>query len=115
MENAVHGCEKTENGYIKVKIYEKNKKLCINIANSLCENIVFENHMPVAKNAGHRIGVKSMASVMEKYGGVYGFLPTEKNFVFRRLCNKNKKKCVDFLKKHISFFVLYNICFFKHR
>lgn len=31
------------------------------------------------------------------------FLPTEKNFVFRRLCNKNKKKCVDFLKKHISF------------
>ena len=47
-----------------------------------------------------------MASVVEKYGGVYGFLPTEKNFVFRRLCNKNKKKCVDFLKKHISVFVL---------
>lgn len=115
LENAVHGCEKTENGYIKVKIYEKNKKLCINIANSLCENIVFENHMPVAKNAGHGIGVKSMASVVEKYGGVYGFLPTETSFVFRCPCNKNKKKCVDFLKKHISFFVLYNICFFKHR
>ena len=115
MENAVHGCEKTENGYIKGKIYEKNKKLCINIANSLCENIVFENHMPVAKNVGHGIGVKSMASVVEKYGGVYGFLPTETSFVFRCPCNKNKKKCVDFLKKHISFFVLYNICFFKHR
>ena len=82
LENAVHGCEKTENGYIKVKIYEKNKKLCINIANSLCENIVFENHMPVAKNAGHGIGVKSMASVVEKYGGVYGFFCRRKRVSF---------------------------------
>lgn len=115
LENAVNACEKIENGYINIKIYEKNKRLCINIANSCYENIDFENDIPISKNTGHRIGVKSMASVMEKYGGVYGFLPTEKNFVFRRLCNKNKKKCVDFLKKHISFFVLYNICFFKHR
>ncbi|WP_418708577.1 GHKL domain-containing protein [Anaerotignum faecicola] len=83
LENAVHGCEKTENGYIKVKIYEKNKKLCINIANSLCENIVFENHMPVAKNAGHGIGVKSMASVVEKYGGVYGFFADGNEFRFQ--------------------------------
>ena len=115
LENAVNACEKIENGYINIKMYEKNKRLCINIANSCYENIDFENDIPISKNTGHRIGVKSMASVMEKYGGVYGFLPTEKNFVFRRLCNKNKKKCVDFLKKHISFFVLYNICFFKHR
>ena len=83
LENAVHDCEKTENGYIKVKIYEKNKKLCINIANSLCENIVFENHMPVAKNAGHGIGVKSMASVVEKYGGVYGFFADGNEFRFQ--------------------------------
>ena len=83
LENAVHGCEKMENGYIKVKIYEKNKKLCINIANSLCENIVFENHMPVAKNAGHGIGVKSMASVVEKYGGVYGFFADGNEFRFQ--------------------------------
>ena len=83
LENAVNACEKIENGYINIKIYEKNKRLCINIANSCYENIDFENDIPISKNAGHRIGVKSMASVVEKYGGVYGFFADGKEFRFQ--------------------------------
>ena len=43
----------------------------------------FENDIPISKNAGHRIGVKSMASVVEKYGGVYGFFADGKEFRFQ--------------------------------
>lgn len=75
--------KKRKTDILRLKYTKKNKKLCINIANSLCENIVFENHMPVAKNAGHGIGVKSMASVVEKYGGVYGFFADGNEFRFQ--------------------------------
>lgn len=86
LENAIHACEDIADPntrYIRLKIYEKNHQLCINMANSYGKEPVFENDIPVSHRAGHGIGVQSMISVIEKYHGIYGFFASTGEFRFQ--------------------------------
>ena len=86
LENAIHACEKiptSEKRYITLKVFEKNGRICINIANNYVQNPVFENEIPTSHEANHGIGVRSMISVVEKYHGVYGFFTENKEFRFQ--------------------------------
>lgn len=86
LENAIHACEKipsSKKRYIILKVYEKNNRICINIANNYIQNPVFENEIPISHEADHGIGVKSMVSVVEKYHGVYGFFAEKGEFRFQ--------------------------------
>ena len=86
LENAIHACEKiptSEKRYITLKVFEKNDRICINIANNYIQNPVFENEIPTSREANHGIGVRSMISVVEKYHGVYGFFTENKEFRFQ--------------------------------
>lgn len=86
LENAIHACEKiptSEKRYITLKVFEKNDRICINIANNYVQNPVFENEIPTSHEANHGIGVRSMISVVEKYHGVYGFFTENKEFRFQ--------------------------------
>ena len=86
LENAIHACEKIPapgKRYITLKVYEKNNRICIQIANSYLQNPVFENEIPVSHEPNHGIGVKSMISVVEKYHGVYGFFAEDGEFRFQ--------------------------------
>lgn len=86
LENAIHACMKipsTEKRHIALKIYEKNDRLCIQLANSCANEPVFEHDIPVSTEKDHGIGVKSMISVVEKYHGVYGFFADHGEFRFQ--------------------------------
>ena len=86
LENAIHSCAEITDPnarYIRLKIYEKNHQLCINMANSYGKEPVFENDIPISHCAGHGIGVQSMISVVEKYHGIYGFFASTGEFRFQ--------------------------------
>ena len=86
LENAIHACEQIpspKKRYITLKVYEKNNRICIHIANNYIQNPIFEDEIPVSHETRHGIGVKSMISVVEKYHGVYGFFTENGEFRFQ--------------------------------
>ena len=86
LENAIHACADITDPnarYIRLKIYEKNHQLCINMANSYGKEPMFENDIPISRRAGHGIGVQSIISVIEKYHGIYGFFASAGEFRFQ--------------------------------
>lgn len=87
LENALHACSKQgENGrerWIEVFVYEKDGKLLLQIVNSCGEEILFEDGIPVTKRPGHGIGVRSICTIVEQYGGIYTFLANAGQFILR--------------------------------
>lgn len=86
LENAVHACENIEdvsNRYIKLRMYSKNNKLCIDIRNTYHSSPNFYQGLPVSKHEGHCLGTKAMAHIVEKHGGVFQFLVKDEWFIFQ--------------------------------
>lgn len=68
---------------IKLRVYSKNNKLCIDIRNRYQTEPIFHQGLPVSKEQGHGFGTKSMSYVVEKHGGVYQFLLKDGWFIFQ--------------------------------
>lgn len=86
LENAIHACMEMENKdlrFIQLSLYEKNHRLCINLANSYQKAPTFVNRIPVTRAKNHGVGTQSMISVVEKYKGVYGFSASNGTFHFQ--------------------------------
>lgn len=86
LENALNACEQSETpsqSFIRLRMYEKNNKLCLELCNSYTEEPVFENGLPVSHKSGHGIGVKSMIHVVDKYQGIYRFSAQDGIFTFQ--------------------------------
>lgn len=87
LENALHACQKLKEkglpGSIDVSAYEKNGKLFLQVANSCEENIPFSHGIPVAVTPGHGIGVRSICTIIERYGGIYSFSAENGLFILR--------------------------------
>jgi len=86
LENAVHACENIEdvsNRYIKLRMYSKNNKLCIDIRNTYHSSPNFYQGLPVSKHEGHGLGTKAMAHIVERHGGVFQFLVKDEWFIFQ--------------------------------
>lgn len=87
LENALHACQKlSAKGFpclIDVSSYEKNGKLFLQIANSCEENIVFSHGIPTATKPDHGIGVRSICTIVEHYGGIYSFSVKNGLFILR--------------------------------
>ena len=86
LENAVHACGNIANSderNIKLRVYSKNNKLCIDIRNSYHTEPTFHNGIPVSKEEGHGFGTKSMVHVVEKYDGIYQFSVKDGLFIFQ--------------------------------
>lgn len=86
LENALEACmkiEEHEKRCIKLRIYPKNAKLCIDIRNSIQYAPVIFQGLPVATMPGHGFGTKSMAHVIEKNQGIYRFFINEDMFIFQ--------------------------------
>lgn len=84
LENALHACTtvrlKGQPALIRVNGFEKDNQLLLEVTNTCLPGVVFENDLPVARQKGHGIGVKSICAVAEKYGGIHVF--EEKNGLF---------------------------------
>lgn len=86
LENAIYAC-----GYIpdrnkriiRLRMYSKNNKLCIDLHNSYLAEPVFQQGLPVSKKQGHGFGTKSMAHIVEKHGGVLRFSIKDGWFIFQ--------------------------------
>ena len=86
LENAIHACEKiieNNNRLIRVRVYSKNTKLCIDIRNSYQAEPLFHEDLPVSKEPGHGFGTKSMVYIVEKHGGVFQFSIKDGWFIFQ--------------------------------
>ncbi len=86
LENAIYACENipdNKNRFIRLNMYSRNNKLCIDIRNSFDKEPVFRLDLPVSKDQGHGFGTKSMAHVVEKYGGLYQFSVRDGVFIFQ--------------------------------
>jgi two-component system sensor histidine kinase AgrC len=86
LENAINACEEIPDigkRFLRLHIYSRNNRLCIDIRNSYQLEPVFHQDFPVAKEQGHGFGTKSMAYIVEKYGGVYRFFIMDASFIFQ--------------------------------
>ncbi|HKM21478.1 MAG TPA: ATP-binding protein [Lachnospiraceae bacterium] len=86
LENAIHACEQIPDSnkrIIRLRMYSKNNKLCIDIRNSYQAEPIFQQGLPVSKEQGHGFGTKSIAHIVEKYGGVFQFSVKDGLFIFQ--------------------------------
>lgn len=86
LENAIHACEKITNSnkrIIRLRVYAKNNKLCIDIRNTYQIEPIFYQGIPISKEKGHGFGTKSMAHIIEKHGGVFQFSIKDGWFIFQ--------------------------------
>ena len=87
LENALHASkEQRKKGcaaVIEVSMYEKNRKLFLQILNSCGEDITFDQGIPVTDRAGHGIGVHSICAIVEQYDGIYSFSAKDGQFILR--------------------------------
>lgn len=86
LENAIYACEKiadSKKRSIRLRMYSKNTKLCIDIRNSYQHEPIFHQGLPVSKEQGHGFGTKSMAHIVEKHGGVFQFSVKDGWFIFQ--------------------------------
>ncbi|MDR7855198.1 ATP-binding protein [Tissierella sp.] len=86
LENAIQATEKIPDSnkrLIKLRLYSKNTKLCIDIRNTYQSEAIFHNGLPISKKQGHGFGTKSMVHIVEKYGGVFQFSVKDGWFIFQ--------------------------------
>ncbi len=86
LENAIHASENIADSNercIKLRMYSKNTKLCIDIRNRYQTEPVFHHGLPITKEQGHGFGTKSMAHIVEKHGGVCQFSVKDGWFIFQ--------------------------------
>lgn len=86
LENAIHACENIvdiNKRLIKLRMYYKNNKLCIDIRNHYQVEPEFFQGVPVSKEQGHGFGTKSMILIVEKHGGICQFLVKDGWFLFQ--------------------------------
>lgn len=86
LENALHACEKivdSKERCIKLRLYSKNNKLCIDIRNSYQTEPIMQQGFPVSIEEGHGFGTKSMAHIVEKHGGIFQFSVKDHWFIFQ--------------------------------
>jgi signal transduction histidine kinase len=86
LENAVHAAGKipqpNKRG-IRLRVYSKNNKLCVDVRNTYQTEPVFHEGLPMTGEKGHGFGTKSMARMVEKHGGVYRFSVDNGWFIFQ--------------------------------
>ncbi len=86
LENAIKATENIADSnerHIKLYMYFKNNKLCIDIRNSYQTEPIFHDGLPVSKEQGHGFGTKSMVRIVENHGGVCRFLVKDGWFIFQ--------------------------------
>jgi len=86
LENAIKASAKIpdiQKRIIKLRVYSKNSKLCIDIRNSFLTEPASKDGLPVTTEKGHGFGIKSMVHIIEKHGGVYQFSVKDGWFIFQ--------------------------------
>ncbi len=79
IENAINACMKLTNAEdrrLNIICANKDEKLLIQITNIYAGDVIFRDGIPVRPTGNDGLGIKSIAAVVEKYGGLYSFTAT---------------------------------------
>lgn len=87
LENALHACQRLRQAGqpcdIELVVYEKSGKFFLQVTNTCPPGVTFEKGLPVTREPGHGIGVRSICSIAERYNGMYSFSEKDGRFVLR--------------------------------
>ncbi|MBQ2881417.1 MAG: GHKL domain-containing protein [Clostridia bacterium] len=87
LENAIHACQVIcdlrLSLVIDVRFYIRDEKFFLQVTNPCGSDIRFEKGVPVSDSPGHGIGVQSICTIVERYGGIYSFSVQNGNFILR--------------------------------
>ena len=87
LENALCACrEIAASGTdctIDVQFYQRDGKLFLQVVNPCREDIPFEDGIPITDRPGHGIGVQSICTIVQRYGGLYAFTAQKGKFILR--------------------------------
>ena len=86
LENAIHACEQMPDSnkrIIRLRMYSKNNKLCIDLQNSYGLEPIFQEGLPLTLEKDHGFGTKSIAHIVDKHGGVFQFSVKDGYFIFQ--------------------------------
>ena len=87
LENALHACQRLRQADqpcdIELVVYEKSGKFFLQVTNTCPPGVTFEKGLPVTREPGHGIGVRSICSIAERYNGMYSFSEKDGRFVLR--------------------------------
>ena len=87
LENALHACQRLrqtgEPCDIELVVYEKSGKFFLQVTNTCPPGVTFEKGLPVTREPGHGIGVRSICSIAERDNGMYSFSEKDGRFVLR--------------------------------
>lgn len=87
LENALHACQRLrqtgEPCDIELVVYEKSGKFFLQMTNTCPPGVTFEKGLPVTREPGHGIGVRSICSIAERDNGMYSFSEKDGRFVLR--------------------------------
>lgn len=87
LENALRACRKVRAEKkpvsIEVMAREKNGHLFLQVINTCPEDVRFENGLPVTRQKGHGVGIRSICAIVEKYSGLSDFAVKDGRFILR--------------------------------
>ncbi|WP_352416143.1 sensor histidine kinase [Oscillibacter ruminantium] len=86
LENALPAAGAVEDGRekaVRMECRAQAGKLLLLVENPYAGEVRLENGLPVARRAGHGFGVKSMASIVERHGGLCSFSAENGVFTLR--------------------------------
>ena len=87
LENALHACQRQNAAglpaYIETSAYEQDGRFFLQLANACSTPVLFEDGVPVTREPGHGLGVRSICAIVEKYGGIYSFTQKQEQFILR--------------------------------
>ena len=87
LENALHACQRQNAAglpaFIETSAYEQDGRFFLQLANTCSAPVLFEDGVPVTREPGHGLGVRSICAIVEKYGGIYSFTQKQEQFILR--------------------------------
>ena len=87
LENALHACQRQNAAglpaYIETSAYEQDGRFFLQLVNACSAPVLFEDGVPVTREPGHGLGVRSICAIVEKYGGIYSFTQKQEQFILR--------------------------------
>lgn len=83
LDNTIHALEGCPDKTVSVKAFTEADTLYLEIKNPFRDSVIFEDGIPLSKHEQHGYGTRSMAAIVERYGGTYSFSVEQGSFVFR--------------------------------
>ena len=86
LENAIYACSCVQNEVgrvVSISLAVRQKNLLLSIQNPCQADVTIVDGFPISKRSGHGIGTRSMASVINRYGGLIHFSVADGMFLLR--------------------------------